>query len=556
MLLAADFETTTDPLDCRVWAWAILEIGKADPVIIGNTIDSFIDWCKNEKENHTLYFHNAKFDTEFIMCYLFKNGFIHVKDRKDLKSNTFCTLINDMGTFYSMEICFSKIGKHVHKIKILDSYKLLPLSIENIAKTFNLEFTKLELDYTEYREYGHVLTELEENYLKNDVRIASLALKQMFDIGLQKMTIGANALKSYKEEIEEINFKRWFPIPEFDKQIRESYRGGFTYLSPSYAGKDIGEGIVLDVNSLYPSVMYYKPMPYGEGMFFDGKYEEDKLYNLYIQFFRCNFYLKKDKIPTVQIKNDLAFVPNEYLTTNGDEYITLAMTNVDLELFLEHYHVYDIDWVCGWKFKSSDKLFRKYIDVWNEIKIQATEDGNSGLRQIAKLMLNNLYGKFATNPNVQEKYPYFGEDNIIHYHLGEKTARKPVYIPVGTFITSWARWVTITSAQKLYSRFIYADTDSLHLEGSEIPDELEISDTKLGAWKVEEKFTRARFIKQKSYIEEIDGKLKVTCAGLPKSCYQYVTWENFHKGSEYEGKLKMKHVPGGVVLYPSPHKIK
>ena len=36
---AADFETTTDIDDCRVWAYSLCEIGKPDNFLDGNNID-------------------------------------------------------------------------------------------------------------------------------------------------------------------------------------------------------------------------------------------------------------------------------------------------------------------------------------------------------------------------------------------------------------------------------------------------------------------------------------------------------------------------------------
>ena len=69
----------------------------------------------------------------------------------------------------------------------------------------------------------------------------------------------------------------------------------------------------------------------------------------------------------------------------------------------------------------------------------------------------------------------------------------------------------------------------------------------LGAWKIESKFTRAKFIRQKTYIEEIDGKLNITCAGMPKTCYEEVTYENFEEGATYGGKLRFIHVAGGQI---------
>jgi hypothetical protein len=118
---------------------------------------------------------------------------------------------------------------------------------------------------------------------------------------------------------------------------------------------------------------------------------------------------------------------------------------------------------------------------------------------------------------------------------------------MGAFITSWARYKTITTAQSLYHRFIYADTDSIHLEGTDVPN-IEIHSSHLGAWKHEGNFTRARFIRQKTYIEEIEGKLHVTCAGMPDTIKEKVTWENFKEGFSSGGKLIPKHIKGGLVL--------
>lgn len=561
MLFTADFETTTDPLDCRVWACGICSIDETHSFKYGNSLDWFFEFAKNNIGS-TFYFHNLKFDGEFILCYLFEHGYKHVTDRKKLKTKTFTTLISDKGQFYSIEICFNKEEDKMEKITIYDSLKILPFSVETIAKAFNLPISKLEIDYDEKREIGHILTQQEIDYLRNDVEIISRALLTLFNQDLRQMTQGSNALYDYKKIVGKKNFSKWFPIPDYDFDIRQSYKGGFTYCDPRRQEQDIGEGIVLDVNSLYPSVMYYQPLPYGEGIFFDGKYKPDKLYNLYVQMFTCQFELKENYIPTIQLKNNLSFIPTDYLSSSDDEEVTMCLTSVDLELFFEHYHVYNITWHSGWKFKSTTGLFKEYIDKWNAVKMESTLNGNKAMRTLAKLMLNALYGKFALNPNVQSKIPYY-DNGIIKYTLGEKETRNPIYIPVGTFITAWARHKTITSAQKVYDRFLYADTDSLHLIGTEIPKDLEVDPIKLGAWKHESTFTRARFVRQKTYIEEtlcdnsfylpdIDlygsTKMNITCAGMPSRCYKHVTWENFITGSSFKGKLQFTHVQGGIVL--------
>lgn len=546
MFFTADFETTTDPLDCRVWACGICSIDDTHSFKYGNSLEWFIEFAKNNIGS-TFYFHNLKFDGEFILCYLFEHGYKHVVNRKKLNTKTFTTLISDKGQFYSLEICFNKYDNITEKIIIYDSLKILPFSVEAIAKGFNLPISKLEIDYDEKREMGHILTPQEIDYLRNDVEIMSRALLTLFNQDLQQMTQGSNALYDYKKIVGKKNFSKWFPMPDYDFDVRQSYKGGFTYCDPRRQGQDIGAGIVLDVNSLYPSVMYYQPLPYGEGIFFEGKYKPDKLYNLYVQMFTCQFELKENCIPTIQLKDNLSFMPTTYLSSSEDEEVTMCLTSVDIELFFEHYHVYNITWHSGWKFKSTTGLFKDYIDKWNAVKMESTLNGNKAMRTLAKLMLNALYGKFALNPNVQSKIPYY-DNGIIKYTLGEKETRNPIYIPVGTFITAWARHNTITSAQKVYDRFLYADTDSLHLIGTEIPKGLEIDPVKLGAWKHESTFTRARFVRQKTYIEEIDGELNITCAGMPSRCYKHVTWDNFIAGSSFEGKLQFTHVQGGIVL--------
>ena len=434
MAWTADFETTTNPNDCRVWAFGMCDIENTDTFLYGNNIDDFIKWCKLNK-NQTLYFHNLKFDGEFILHWLFDNGYRHITDKRHAKNKTFTTLISSQNQFYSMTIYFEVDGKNKNKVTIYDSLKILPFTVETIAKAFNLEISKLTIDYKQHREKGHILTDDEVEYLKADVKIVAKALKILFDQNLTKMTQGSNALYDFKQITGAKRFEKLFPPPDYDADIRQSYKGGWTYVKDEYRNKEIECGIVLDVNSLYPSVMYYKPLPYGEGIHFKGKYEKDNIYDLYVQMLSCQFELKDKHLPTIQLKNSLSFIPTQYLSSSNDEIVTLCLTSVDLDLFFKHYEVYNIEYHSGWKFKSTIGLFNNYIDKWNGIKIQATIDGNKGLRTLAKLMLNSLYGKFALNPNVQSKHPV-KEDGIIKYKLGEQEQRKPLYIPVGTFITA------------------------------------------------------------------------------------------------------------------------
>ena len=78
----------------------------------------------------------------------------------------------------------------------------------------------------------------------------------------------------------------------------------------------------------------------------------------------------------------------------------------------------------------------------------------------------------------------------------------------------------------------------------------------MGAWKHEGTFEKAKFIRQKCYIEQMEGEIQITCAGLPKQCYDFVSWENFKTGFTCGGKLTFKHVKGGVILVETDFTIK
>lgn len=565
----ADFETCTWlENETYVWAWAVCEIGNESNIVIDNNIKSFIDYCYSQK-NSTFYFHNLKFDGEFIIYYLLKNGFKHVVKKEDIKDNTFTTLISDMGQFYQITVYFTKGNKKVHKVTFIDSLKIIPFSVDEIAKTFDLPISKLKIDYNEPREIGHILTEEENEYIKNDVLIVAKALKTLFDENLTYMTEGSNALHDFKSMITKSKYNHLFPTLDYklDEDLRKSYKGGFTYLNPIYEEKDVENVTILDVNSLYPSVMYEKSLPFGEPIFFDGQYKEDKVYNLYVQMITCSFEIKEGKIPTIQIKNNMSFMPNEYLESSNNEIVCLVLTNIDLKLFFEQYNVYDLEFVCGWKFKSVKGIFSEYIDKWITRKIEATKSGNKGQRTLAKLMLNSLYGKFATSLDVQSKIPFLTEDDVVHYELSEEEQKEGLYLPIASFITAYAREKTIRTSQaiKTYSlekygqdMYIYSDTDSIHtmLPIEELKAFCDIDDVRLGAWKNEGFAKRAKFIRQKSYIEEIDGNIEITCAGMPKTCYKFVTWDNFKTGFTCGGKLTFKHIKGGVKLVETEFTIK
>lgn len=228
----ADFETCVWLEDeTFVWAWAVCEIGNEEKVIIGNSIEGFMEFCESHSGS-IFYFHNLKFDSSFVLTYLIENGFEFVEDKKNVKDKTFTTIISDLGMFYSVEVYFKKYSKTYKKITFYDSLKIIPMKVKEIAKSFNLPISKLEIDYKKPRPKNPILTQEEVEYIKNDVKIVAMALKVLFDKGLTKMTSASNALADYKKIIGNNRFNHFYPELEFkiDEDIRSRLSWGIHLL--------------------------------------------------------------------------------------------------------------------------------------------------------------------------------------------------------------------------------------------------------------------------------------------------------------------------------------
>lgn len=594
-LFVSDFETTTFLEDCRVWAWAMADVYQSEYLNYGNNIDSFLEHIQSLPNNSTIFFHNLKFDGQFIANRLLHLGFNWARSKADqFKNNYFQFTVSKTGVWYSGFVKFS----NGVRIKFVDSLKKIPFKVKDIAVAFDLDMLKGDLDYKAYRSKNHKLTDEEKKYIDNDIRIVAEAVKIQYQEGMTGNTVSSDSLKDLKMTIGNSKFENLFPMlsNELYYNLKQAYRGGQTYVNKPFKNKVVGEGIVFDVNSQYPWAMREKPMPCGLPLFFEGQYKENKRYPLYIQHLQCTFKIKENHIPTIQIKGDRRFRANEFLESTYDvEFVDLYLTNVDLELFFEHYDVFNLNFIDGYMFKSVTGAFNNYIDKYMYQK--ATSTGS--LRALAKLKLNSVYGKFGSDPDVTGKVMYLKEDGSNGFYSADteeyitETGRKKrreveslkeygdsVYIPVAIFTTSYGRELIVRTAQKVYHRFAYCDTDSIHLIGLDIPEEIShmIDDKKLGYWAHESTFASAKFIRQKTYIENTYAKYKrdkntgeilidrfgnkvissaskedheflhldVKCAGMPENVKKYVTMDNFHVGAEIKAPLKKYKYTGFI----------
>lgn len=531
----ADFETTTNPLDCRVWSWGSMAVDDYSDYAIGIGVGSYVAYMLSVPS--VTYFHNLAFDGSFILDHILKDGYVWVA--KNPGKGQFSTVISNMNKFYSITI----VSKEGVKVELRDSLKKIPLPVRDVPKAFNLESSKGDIDYEMERPVGYLPSQKEWDYLYRDILIMAQAMRIVLASGMKRLTVGADSLAEFKS-LHGKGFERTFPVlsKTVDDDIRLAYRGGIAMPNKKWARKRVGRGIVIDKNSMYPWVMRTKLLPYGKPWWSEVEDDDADLFILSLTF---TAKLKPNHVPCIQIKRSIQFNSQDFLE-EVKEPTTVSITSVDLEMWQEQYDL-KIWAINGyWNFKGIEGLFNDYIDKWMAVKANST----GGARTIAKLHLNSLYGKFAKNTDVTGKRPVLDETGTVQYVMCDHEESNPVYTAMGAFITAYARQDLIRSAQANYDRFLYCDTDSLHLLGDDEPD-LWLHPTELGAWKVEhdgQPFDEAVFLRAKQYCERFGDHDDVHIAGLPHEIAAKVRLEDMLHPRTWDGKLVPKRVPGGTVL--------
>lgn len=417
-------------------------------------------------------------------------------------------------------------------IQFFDSKRILNFDADELAEAFEVDGSELQI-IAKCLNIMH-----EEGHTANS--ISSCAFNFFLDLKFKSKNYSTRNM-----------FRRVFP--ELDEQCEEfcrrSYRGGWVYLKEEAKGQRGFEGCTFDVNSLFPYVMYSKALPLYEPVAFVGKYEQDDNYPLFLQEVVVDWMkLKENKVP---------FLASDYFLDKAleDEYIVkrtkparFILTNEELELMFESYDMGRVQYIKGYKFKASKVIFKEYIDHWGEVK----KNNKGAKRQIAKLFLNSLYGRFA----IKNKY------KDIHFEIDEKTGiEKKVfdgyytddnvlsYVPLASFITSYARVETIKAANANYENLLYSDTDSIHLKckASEVKG-IKVHDSELGAWKLEKEFDDSIFLGLKCYAEHDKEGWEFKVAGLPQDSSNTIDINDFYLGAKVNYQVSAKTKTGSEIV--------
>ena len=570
--------TATDSCESGtgVWAWELKEMNDEEEVWRGTAIDDFFATIWDLPDIQNIYTHGLKFYSYFIFDFLLNNGFKYVADTASADDLTFTAMILPNSEVYSIDIYFEvkkyKNQKRVHKVTLRDTEKMISLPVFELSSEFKLE-VPLTSDYmTEDKPNPYEPTWDEWHELDSRCDLARAVWRKMRDSHLYGNTLASSALRSYKDESYK-RFLNYFPALDIktDAAIREAYIGGFNYLNPKFRGQETGKGTVIDVNSMYPFILSSASkcrLPVGEPIRFTGKYTKNTDYPLYIQRFSCMFRLKPGGIPTIRMRSYGDFDPHEYVTDSKNNIWTLTLAAPDLHLFFKNYEVFNLDFIDGWMFETAPGIFDDFIYSWIGVKNQARAEGDKITEYIAKSAMNMLGGKFAAYNSSSKLEPYIDTSGTLDFVEYNGQPSETIYVPVAIFMTAYARYYLITMSQRLTAYgmkkngedpVIYHDTDCIasllsEEELREIPS-LHLDDFRLGAFKIESRFERARWLRQKTYCLDLGNDIiKLAASGLPSAIVPYIKYDDFMAGfstAKLDAALKrplFRAVPGGAVI--------
>lgn len=426
-------------------------------------------------------------------------------------------------------------------------------------------------------------------------------------------------------KIGELIYKSRFGDLSFanNEYIRLAYRSGFNILNPAFENKIIDDSmdldylddrlvkyfmdhkvseddlenaveVQLDINSLYLKALRDYRMPYGgvvkqlfDEKAFDYIYNRDEKDILNMAAFvdvSINGKVLNNINPVADVlkEKDEQGLWNVVLTY--PEFVIISNSfGVHKRLmypdnmgwcqdFEDQFEIHDLIINSVTLFYSAYGMFDAFVDKWYAIK----HGPKNFMQLISKQVLTNTVGCMGRKSSISffdikstiSRKDDDSEKGFVTWYVTDKKEVKSTmldatasYTPVPAYVTSIGRCITSWTALKCGQRFIYSDTDQVHvlLEGDfgflfDGSGPAFLSETDLGGFKIERMVRRAKFLKRKTYIEEdVRGVEYAVTAGIPDAAEKFsIDGDDgrvkFEIGSKYK-QLMPHDVTGGVGLW-------
>lgn len=399
-----------------------------------------------------------------------------------------------------------------------------------------------------------------EEYCRNDVDILTKALESYRDLALEitgvdplnKITIASYAYEYFRfkhlksDSIGLLNRKEY----EF---ARASLQGGRTNALGFYYK---GPMRYIDVVSLYPSVQRRCEYPVGHPVI-DEEPELKSTIELIKSetgFVRCKIIPPNNLYhPLLLVKKGGKLVESLLEEDFEDVIYTMVELRKALELKYKIVEVYETH-----IYKSQKGLFTSYIDKLFELKNKFSQEGNQGKKAITKLLLNSLWGKFGQKDiNKKEEYVelkkflnmakkfniidfeelsndkvfvQYNEDETENLHLNNSNPA------IASYTTSHARLVLYEAMEKLGTRVLYHDTDSLIYKGEQVIPE----GKGIGEWELETEVDEFVSIGAKSYAYKHNETTVVKSKGFNSEWIKFDDYKEIVDSYKNPKKIRKK----------------
>ncbi len=536
-------------------------------------------------------FNGANFDNRYLLLKLLKRN---PSTKYILANNSIKTIKYHNIRFMDLKLFYAGSLKSVAKACSLDISKgVFPYKFPNCnnlnykGNIPELKYWNNEDDYNKYIKnelpeqlkltgYEFDLKEYTKKYCILDTRLT-------LDIALLHMneTHGTILIKGKEKKYNCVNsctgaglavnmFKQLFlndtliSSPKYIQEYeRKAYKGGRTEVFKKYFGpkcvsyKKTHRLYYMDINSSYPASMLEEmPFQFNDAVESQSGYELNKNNiietNLYEVTYKYSDNLPNDFIPNLLMRSD----KGDIIATLGSN--TIKSTHWGIELLRAIKDDPNIKITCYLEITYSRKaIFKEFSEYfYNErLKIKKT---NKAKAQFYKLLLNSLYGKFASKSFLKhvlvedetEELMILGDNknkicsyknidkeyNLISYQTEDNDGHDiGNLVRFSSYIAAVSRTNLANAMSNVgHNNIYYCDTDSIFT--SKQLDDSFLSQTELGKWKIEETSFK--------YYNTKDEKVKATVLGIIKEayfiapkCYKYIIDEKQPMIKDYKSSI-------------------
>lgn len=523
---------------------------------------TFIAELQDPKRPVWLFAHNIGFDLTIVKFpeLLLKGDYVIEDPTKEVRktdilgnkqrktSGFLCT--DDPPVIVS---CHSREGR---KLICVDSFNYFVGSLASIGKTIGRDKTEMPLSETD--------VEGLYRYCENDVQIVKDAILGLIgwvksnNLGKFRFTAPSQAMAAFRH--------RWNKPAivchnqnHVRKLERESYYGG--RLECFYIGPVTGDIYELDVASLYPSVMKSELYPAKLLEFNTPATHSD----------RRETTLGLDTVATVLLKTQEGFPKRQsslgtfyptgvyWTTLAGPELLYASQSNLILE-------------VKSWAKYELREIFTGFVDWFWSYRQEQTAKGNTLNANLAKLLMNGLYGKFGQMTSAWENRPDVPDTGKIGIYLDETFANGGSHVfrnlgnmrqqftgkgehpnafpAIAAYVTSYGReWMRLLRNVAGLTNVFYMVTDSLftnHAGYTNLVNSGLVADNEIGMLRVKTRATIGQFDCIHHYSvgsHSVHGSRKKSARLNPDGSTTEIQFESFEK-------ILMRKPDGSVHVKP------